>query len=1099
MIRSGLIPTRRAVIDINRPCNAKCRMCYYAYDSSDWSKPIEDVKAELKAALDRGNTSVDFTGGEPTIYPDMTEAVRYAESIGLHTCIITNGLAVEKVKKLADAGCTEWLLSVHGYEDRQDQLLNVPGAWDKVNRSAAALNEKGCFVRVNCTLTRYNFKELPELARHYDTVIKPRIVNFINFNPHYEWGRNEQPEVVRRLNEVQVRASEVAPYLIEALEYLDGKHYWTNVRYFPLCLLKGYEHHVCNNPQVMFDPYEWDYSVSPKTTEAYLAQGRDFQKRINTREGSCASCGMIDVCGGLHANYAQVHGFDELEPYTERSDYPYYFKKDLATDIVIPAFRPNENLKRVLQEITDKTAPPYNVIVVSRRQSAARNRNEGLRAAQNPFVIMCDDDISDLPVGWNRQLAWILKEHREIVGISARLMNSDGTIGKNSANHFDLTPRLAEVEMIPTACSIFRRTDVRFDERYVTAGWEDSDFFMQLRQKYGGNVAIANEIRVVHLNEEKEGGGYWNQQNKDLFFAKWVDGTDKGGPVPVRSAEARAADCESSRQKLQPLHEAALRTPGDMAALKALIRASYDAKQFDQLEDCLRQLLQDHPRAKELRFLLASCLFEQGRYEEAHPIAEQLHATDPAYSPVKTLTDQIRVRLAAKKRAGTIGQPKQQIPAAKPVEPRPVPAVDRKATEAVIPGPRSRMKILLGPGLFDPRGNEAFLVKSLKRAADVVTFDHTRNDFDAVLRDLPAGWTPDAVLIRDAEYYKIPPGLERAEMPVFCLLGDYNLSFNQMLPVMGAFDHFFCDLKGVRIFGKLGFKNCGYFCLYGYDPDLHRDYSEPKRYDVLFIGNLNHAVQQERAVLLHRLGTLGKKYRVHIGTNVFGEEYGRMLNSASLVFNRPIREEANMRFFEGLGCGALVMNPHIEELDLLGFRPGEHYLPYGDVEETIREYFERWPEERKRDAGESVRRVLAEHSYDRRAEELVRKMGATEVRIADRGLRRLSREEVRRRWVMHHSEKLNLAGVGDVGRFDPMLVGWETELVNKELRIDNFDFTMWFWWMNLLAASGRHAYLKELLDEKEQVLGAFNCYGEIVERIRGWKNNMRGVNVAAAS
>ena len=110
MISSGLIPTRRAVIDINRPCNARCRMCYYTYDQSDWSKTLEDAKSELREAFERGNTSVDFTGGEPTIYPQMTEVIRYAESIGLHTCIITNGLAVEKVKKLADAGCTEWLL-----------------------------------------------------------------------------------------------------------------------------------------------------------------------------------------------------------------------------------------------------------------------------------------------------------------------------------------------------------------------------------------------------------------------------------------------------------------------------------------------------------------------------------------------------------------------------------------------------------------------------------------------------------------------------------------------------------------------------------------------------------------------------------------------------------------------------------------------------------------------------------------------------------------------------------------------------------------------------------------------------------------------------
>src|SRR5208337_4810577 len=403
----------------------------YTYDQSDWSKPLDAVKSELAAAVERGNTSVDFTGGEPTIYPHMAEVIRYAESLGLHTCIITNGLAVEKVKKLADAGCREWLLSIHGFEQQQDRILNVSGAWDKMNRTARFLNESGCFVRVNCTLTKYNHEDLPKLAKHYDLEIGPRIINFINFNPHYEWGKHDQPEIVNRLNEVQVRAGEVAPWLKQALDYLGERNYRVNVRYFPLCLLKGYEHHVCNNPQVMFDPYEWDYGVFPKTVAAYLEHGREFQRRINTGEGTCAECGMTGVCGGLHRNYAQIHGFSELDPYSERSDYPYHFKTDLAADIIVPAFRPSEKLRSLLCEIAEKTVPPYNLIVVNRQRSAARNRNNGLQASQNPYVIMCDDDISGLPLGWNRDLIRSLQENREFFGISARLMNPDGTIGRN--------------------------------------------------------------------------------------------------------------------------------------------------------------------------------------------------------------------------------------------------------------------------------------------------------------------------------------------------------------------------------------------------------------------------------------------------------------------------------------------------------------------------------------------------------------------------------------------------------------------------------------------------------------------------------------------
>lgn len=623
MISSGLIPTRRAVIDINRPCNARCRMCYYTYSQGeDWSKSFEDVQKELSATRERGNTSVDFTGGEPTIYPQMAEVIQYAESIGLHTCIISNGLALEKVKKLAEAGCSEWLLSIHGFEEQQDRLLNVKGAWDKMNRTVRFLVDSGCFVRINCTLTKYNFQDLPKLAKHYHETVKPRVVNFINFNPHYEWGKHEQPEIVERLNEVQVRASEVAPYLREAIEYLDAKNYWVNVRYFPLCLLKGMESHVCNNPQVMFDPFEWDYGIAPKTVDAYLAQGRDFQKRINTNKGACAECGMLDVCGGLHASYAQLHGFSELDPYREQSDYPYHFKSDLAADIVVPAYKPNENLQRLLSEIAEKTVPPYNLIVVGRQQSAAKNRNEGLSASHNPYVIMCDDDIANLSPGWNRELVLAIRENPEIAAISARLMAADGSAGRNTANHFDLKRRIAEVEMIPTACCIFRNNEIWFDERYIRAGWEDTDYFMQLRQKYGGKLAIANTIRVTHLNEEKNGGGVENQHNRDLWFAKWAPEECEKDPAEILGQTgAPSPESPGARgKKMEVRRPETACNPAKEESMQEWFEQGENALSKNRPADavaCFDKVLREDPFNARAYTGLSRAYWEQGRTEDA--------------------------------------------------------------------------------------------------------------------------------------------------------------------------------------------------------------------------------------------------------------------------------------------------------------------------------------------------------------------------------------------------------------------------------------------------------------------------------------------------
>ncbi|HTP28758.1 MAG TPA: radical SAM protein [Anaeromyxobacteraceae bacterium] len=648
---NGLIPTARAVVDVNRVCNAKCRMCYYAHVDESWTKPFETVEAELVAARGRGCNSVDFTGGEPTLHPDFSRIIARAEEMGLHTCTLTVGLSLEKVKRAVGAGCREWLVSLHGYESSHDDLVGVKGAWKKVHDTIEYLNREGCFVRINRTLTRYNAADLPRLARHDVEVVRARIVNFINFNPHAEWGKQQDPTVARRLNDVQIRVSEVAPALREALEYLDRERVWANVRYFPMCALPGLESHVCNNPQVMFDPYEWDYGVSTKTTAAHLEKGRSFQQNINSAEGPCGRCGVRNVCGGVNRNYACLHGQEELVPYQEQSDFPYHFRSDLEADIIVPAYVPSETLARLLRDIPRITAPPYNLIVVGRHQSAARNRNQGLERARSPYVIMCDDDIADLPYGWNRQLIYVLKENRELAAVSARLMRADGRPGLNTANDYCLDRPLVAVNHIPTACCAFRRTDVRFDERFVRAGWEDTDYFMQLRQKHGGQVAISNQVKVVHLNEEKNGGGVGNEENQKLFMEKWNKPLAPQDPEAIRvrvaaQLEAREyavaveglraivvagkADGETFNQlgfacwnlgdrqlALEFFAKAVERKPVRDETLSNFFDAAYTLGRSDLVERHLRA----HPGEGNARpahaYLLADCLRRQGRREDA--------------------------------------------------------------------------------------------------------------------------------------------------------------------------------------------------------------------------------------------------------------------------------------------------------------------------------------------------------------------------------------------------------------------------------------------------------------------------------------------------
>jgi tetratricopeptide (TPR) repeat protein len=138
--------------------------------------------------------------------------------------------------------------------------------------------------------------------------------------------------------------------------------------------------------------------------------------------------------------------------------------------------------------------------------------------------------------------------------------------------------------------------------------------------------------------------------------------------------------------------------------------------------------------------------------------------------------------------------------------------------------------------------------------------------------------------------------------------------------------------------------------LYGYDPALHRHLpDEPKVYDVGFVGNLNHAVQGERARWLRRLARLSDKYRICIATGLYGDDYVRFLNRCKITFNRSIRGEMNMRAYEAPACGSLLLYEadNLEVRDL--YQDGVHCVLYDEQNlESQIEYYLQHDEERER-------------------------------------------------------------------------------------------------------------------------------------------------------
>ncbi|WP_372370874.1 radical SAM protein [Candidatus Uabimicrobium sp. HlEnr_7] len=117
-------------LDITTSCNYACDHCV---DMDILNKAIrynhERLLDSIKLMADKGLKSIIVIGGgEPTLYPKFTEAIRFMKSLGLQIAIVSNGSRNEKIAEIADClGKKDWVrLSLDSGGDDVFQKMHKP-------------------------------------------------------------------------------------------------------------------------------------------------------------------------------------------------------------------------------------------------------------------------------------------------------------------------------------------------------------------------------------------------------------------------------------------------------------------------------------------------------------------------------------------------------------------------------------------------------------------------------------------------------------------------------------------------------------------------------------------------------------------------------------------------------------------------------------------------------------------------------------------------------------------------------------------------------------------------------------------------------------
>jgi GT2 family glycosyltransferase/glycosyltransferase involved in cell wall biosynthesis/SAM-dependent methyltransferase len=237
--------------------------------------------------------------------------------------------------------------------------------------------------------------------------------------------------------------------------------------------------------------------------------------------------------------------------------------------------------------------------------------------------------------------------------------------------------------------------------------------------------------------------------------------------------------------------------------------------------------------------------------------------------------------------------------------------------------------------------------------------------------------------IDDGLRYRLPERLRPAAW--WCI--DTHIDFDWSLKKAADFDFVFAAQRdGAARLKENGVASALWLPL-ACDAEIHGRQADPhpkgegeKEFDVCFVGNVAAGARADLVRLIQQVFP-----RSYVGQAYF-EEMARIYSASRTVFNRSVKNDVNMRVFEALASGSLLLTNDLSDNGQAElFRDGIHLATYRDAHELLDKlrFYLRRDELRERIAAAGRAEALAKHTYRHRMEEILRVTGDCKLKIVN--------------------------------------------------------------------------------------------------------------------
>lgn len=278
-------------------CNVACTYCTITEAMRARAIPARAVAAELARGRSNGFDKVSFTGGEPTIRPDLLPLVRRAADLGYGSIKVqSNGLLLgvgDNAARLLNAGVTCVHISIHTHEaGAYEAMVRREGTHRHMQRSLEVLAAADVELGADVILESDTLERLPAAIDWLAARgVRAADLWFVSLTDGNANRRESLP-----------RMSEAVPFIAEARARADAHGMRLRSLHIPPCIL-GEHADLAHNPAL-----ERVRVVSPDAVFDLA------DSAITPREHvpACEGCEHRAQCGGLRPDYLAELGDVEV-------------------------------------------------------------------------------------------------------------------------------------------------------------------------------------------------------------------------------------------------------------------------------------------------------------------------------------------------------------------------------------------------------------------------------------------------------------------------------------------------------------------------------------------------------------------------------------------------------------------------------------------------------------------------------------------------------------------------------------------------------------------------------------------------------------------